>query len=383
MTHSDPHLPSRRTLLRNGALLAAASSFTPSILTQALDGEHRWTISNTSIRRVLSFRPESGLITEELSALTPSFDFVSSPPRGFAQEFSFRCNDHFCAGASADFTLSAEPRQLSGERDMKSLIITLRYKSLPLEVDVVYAVYTGHPAIRKHLQIRNTGSPTLHLSHLTIESLPISLGPENEITVLTQYGAIPREIFYTGRSEDAGLFIANGSTGNGIAVISEVPGYMKRTEIAGWDNPNHVRIGVMYDTDIMPFERSLAAGETFITAAVSLIPIATETASTTRTGPFPPTPPKFSNAASTNMAHPGSTTPGSHSSAPSITTSPSNSSMPPLNWASTSSPSTMAGNRSTATTWSTPPHFPAAFSPLSTASNPKACALAFGFRSPP
>jgi alpha-galactosidase len=271
MTHSDSHLSSRRTLLRNGALLAAASSFTPSIFAQALNDEHRWTISNTSIRRVLSFRSESGLITEELSALTPSFNFVSSPPKGFAHEFSFRCNDHFCASTSADFTLSNEPRQLSGERDSKTLIITLRHKSLPLEVDVAYAVYADHPAIRKHLEIRNTGSATLHLSHLTIESLPISLGPENEITLFTQYGAIPREIFYTGRSEDACLFIANGRTGNGIAVISEVPGYMKRTEIAGSDNPNHVRMGVMYDTDIMPFERSLAAAETFVSAAVSLI----------------------------------------------------------------------------------------------------------------
>ena len=38
--------------------------------------------------------------------------------------------------------------------------------------------------------------------------------------------------------------------------MSEVPGYMKRTEIAGWDDPDGVRIGVMYDTDLMPFERT-------------------------------------------------------------------------------------------------------------------------------
>ncbi len=83
-------------------------------------------------------------------------------------------------------------------------------------------------------------------------------GPENETTLLTQYGTIPREIFYTGRSEDAGLLVANGRTGTGLAIISEVPGYMKRTEIGGWDDPDRVRIGVLYDTDLMPFERTLA-----------------------------------------------------------------------------------------------------------------------------
>ena len=84
-----------------------------------------------------------------------------------------------------------------------------------------------------------------------------------------QYGTVPRETFYTGRSEDAGLFVANARTGDGFAILSEVPGYMKRTEINAWVNPG--RIGVMYDTDLMPFERSLAPGTEFKTAAVSLL----------------------------------------------------------------------------------------------------------------
>jgi alpha-galactosidase len=87
----------------------------------------------------------------------------------------------------------------------------------------------------------------------------------------TQYGAISREIFYTGRSEDAALLIANGRTGMGFAVISEVPGYMKRTEVDGWFDAGHVGIHVLYDTDLMPFARTLAQGEEFTTAAVSTI----------------------------------------------------------------------------------------------------------------
>ena len=112
---------------------------------------------------------------------------------------------------------------------------------------------------------------TLHLSHLNIESIAPSVGPENETTLNTQYGAIPREIFYTGRSEDAGLLVANARTGIGFAILSEIPGYMKRTEVAGWDEPDRVPIGVLYDTDLMPFERSLTAGKEFRTASVSIV----------------------------------------------------------------------------------------------------------------
>jgi alpha-galactosidase len=152
-----------------------------------------------------------------------------------------------------------------------SLTVRLRHKSFPLQVSAVYRVYSNHPAVRKHLVLRNTGGETLRISHLNIESIAITLGPENQTTLLTQYGTLPREIFYTGRSEDAGLLLANGATGVGMAILSEVPGYMKRTEIGGWDDPERVRIGVLYDTDLMPFERTLAKGEEFVTAAASLL----------------------------------------------------------------------------------------------------------------
>jgi alpha-galactosidase len=186
-----------------------------------------------------------------------------------AQEFSFQCNNQACAGASPDFgLLNFHETVLPNGR---SLIIELRHKALALDVSVVYTVYNGHAAIRKHLVLRNTAGAALHLSHLNIESIGVSIGPESEVTLLTQYSTIPREIFYTGRSEDAGLLVANGRTGAGIAIISEVPGYMKRTEVGGWDDPEHMRIGVLYDTDLMPFERTLASGEEFTTASVSLI----------------------------------------------------------------------------------------------------------------
>ncbi len=284
MTQPGEALVSRRRLIRNGLLVATNIAWTPWAFSAASataadeDGRKSWVIGNEEIARTIVFQPGKGLYTERLSDLSTHADYIVPDSLhldkpgdwGFmAHEFSFQCNNQGCRGTGSDFELVSaheEPAQKG-----KSLIVKLRHKNMALEVSVIYSVYHGHAAVRKHLVLKNAGSDALHFSHLNIEALGISIGPENETTLLTQYGTIPREIFYTGRSEDAGLLVANGRTGTGFAIISEVPGYMKRTEIAGWDDPDRVRIGVLYDTDLMPFERTLAGGEEFTTASASLI----------------------------------------------------------------------------------------------------------------
>jgi len=261
-------------------LMASGCACTPWAFGLAADGVEKagaeeagqsWTIGNDRIARTVAFTPGTGLFTKQFRCLSTQAEFIlpNNAAPSLSAEFSFVCNGHNCAGRGADFDLlSAGEEMLPNGR---SLTVRLRHKELPLEVSVVYCVYDGHPALRKHLELRNTGTAALHFSHLNIEALGISLGPEDETTLLTQYGTVPRETFYTGRSEDAGLLVANGRTGSGIAVLSEVPGYMKRTEIGGWDDPDHLRIGVMYDTDLMPFERAVAGGRQFTTACASLV----------------------------------------------------------------------------------------------------------------
>jgi alpha-galactosidase len=231
-----------------------------------------WIIANELVKRTVSFAPGTGLLTEEFSDLSTHVDLIlaGKARNRMGQEFSFLCNGKECVGASASFDLADATESVLPNG--KSLAVRLRHKEIPLDVTVIYGVYNGHAAVRKHLVFHNTGSIPLHISHMNIETLGVSLGLADEITLLTQYGAVPREIFYTGRSEDACLIVANGKTGNGIAVMNEVPGYMKRTEIAGWDDTERTRIGVMYDTDLMPFERTLSPGEEFATASASLVP---------------------------------------------------------------------------------------------------------------
>jgi len=265
----------RRTLLRN-ALLTASAAALPSwpLAAQTTapsppDSQAQaWSLATPLIRRTLGFHPTTGLVTTQFSCLATHADYIN-PHAHPAPEFSFQVNGQPCSGAGPHFTLlSATP---AGLPNGKSLTLHLRHHDLPLHVDAVYTVYETQTALRKHLVLHNTGAAPLHISHLVIESLALSLGPADEITLLTQYGAIPRETFYTGRSEDAGLLIANAKTGHGIAILSEVPGYMKRTEINGFYDPDRIRFEVLYDTDLMPFERSIPPGASFTTAASSLV----------------------------------------------------------------------------------------------------------------
>ncbi len=278
MRNSARTFVSRRELIRNGLLVASGCACAPGAFSQALNGQanpaiadasQTWTIGNELIKRTIAFHPNAGLFTQQFSNLSTHADFTAPGKMRMGQEFSLLCNGHSCAGTNAVFDLLGAHQ--AALPNGKSLTIRLRHKELALEVAAVYRVYNGHPAIRKHLVLHNTGSSPLHISHLNIEAISIALGSANETTLLTQYGTVPRETFYTGRSEDAGLLVANSITGNGIAVLSEIPGYMKRTEIDGFYSPDLVRVGVLYDTDLMPFERSLAGGEEFTTAAASLI----------------------------------------------------------------------------------------------------------------
>jgi alpha-galactosidase len=280
MENPETKIFSRRSVIQNALLVATGGIGIPGLIseialaqevTRLSAGVQSWVIGNDWIKRVVCYKSGGGLFTCGLSDPATHAEFIASGKlrMGMAEEFSFDLDGHTYRGTDPGFQLlSADEAALPNG---KSLTVRLRHKDINLEVSVVYSIYDGHPAIRKHLLLHNPGRTALRFTHLKIEALGLLLGPANEMTLKTQYGAIPREIFYTGRSEDAGLLVSNSRTGAGVAIISEVPGYMKRTEIAGWDDPERVRIGVLYDTDLMPFERSVAEGQEFKTASVSLI----------------------------------------------------------------------------------------------------------------
>ena len=230
-----------------------------------------WTIGNTRVERVVSFSTTAGLTTDRLTNLDTHQDLIrsSEAAQRYAPEFSFAVDGVTVNGTGGGWRLvKGEVLPVAGGRE---LTVTMASTKLPMTVEVRYRVYEGQPAVRKWLVLRNTGAATVAVTHLKMESIAPSLGATNELGLKALYGSAPRELLYTGRSEDAALLVANERTGDGIAVLNEAPGYMKRTEIDGYYHSGRVMANAMYDTDLMPFERRIGPGERFETAAVSLV----------------------------------------------------------------------------------------------------------------
>ena len=116
-----------------------------------------WTIGNAQIERKITFDPHPAYLRRS-SPISTHYLYIATEKR-LAAEFSFACNGETLTGASSAFELvRADESKLA---DGTSLTIHLQSKSLPLEVSVVYRAYNGHPAIRKWLLLKNTGSTTL------------------------------------------------------------------------------------------------------------------------------------------------------------------------------------------------------------------------------
>ena len=244
-------------------LFTAGQAFAAPVFVQTLENGARWSVGNGLVSRVISFSSETGLRTESLKHLVTQTEFLT--PSAVGKEFFFDAGGKHFDGHS-HWTLSeATTVAVPGG---KALRVQLRTEQDALDVAVFYAAYDDEPAAREWLEIRNTGAKPITLSHLAFIQLNAAPGNPADVHVMAGYGAIPHESFMTGRVSDAAIFLRNSRTQEGFAVVNEAPGYLKRTEIAsGW----HSGLSVMYDTDLFPFERSVAPGETFETAKGSLI----------------------------------------------------------------------------------------------------------------
>ena len=242
-------------------------------------------MGNDLVERGIKFDPRQGLCTTSWRHKVTGTDFMAraSAQRRLGNEFSFRADQTNLTGSMA----GDEWEMLQGEKATASvgfelqdarvsdiapngrlLAIRLRSRIKPLEVTVFYAVYAGHPAVQKWLEISNQGDAPITLSHLVFEAVNLAPAPPSDVQVSAFYGIEPRESFYTGRVDDPAISVKCSKTREGFLVMNGAPGYLKRTEVAGgWNN----ELKVMYDTDQFPFERRLEPGATFTTARSSIV----------------------------------------------------------------------------------------------------------------
>ena len=252
---------------------AAGASETATAFVRTNQEGKSWTIGNTLVEREIRFDPGVGLYTESWLHKVTGKDFLKhltsdlpwGPETPWGAEFSFRADDAGLEGARraplADFEwVAAEMRDIAP--DGKLLQVKLKCKKQPLEVSAFYAVYSGHPVVRKWIAITNRSDHAIRLSHLVFEALNLEAAPPSDQVIFAYYGVHPREIFFTGRAEDAAILAKDPRTNEGFIVMNEAPVWMKRTEMTNWGDG----IQVMYDTDLFPFERSINPGETFTSA---------------------------------------------------------------------------------------------------------------------
>ena len=232
-----------------------------------------WIVGNTLVEREIRFDSKVGLYTASWIHKATGKNFLQpldtdlpwGPETRRGAEFSFQADGKQVAGATrgpaADFDwVAAEASDFAP--DGKLLEVKLRSTNQPLEVSAFYAVYSGHPVVRKWIAITNRSDKAIKLSHLVFEALNLQAATASDQILFGYYGVHPREIFFTGRAEDAAILAKDPRTREGFIVMNEAPGWMKRTEMTNWGEG----IQVMYDTDLFPFERSLNPGETFTSA---------------------------------------------------------------------------------------------------------------------
>jgi alpha-galactosidase len=255
----------RSFLFLIGTLVLVPFAYAKSYV-HVLKGNERWEIGNDSVARTLSFSTGHGLRTESLIYKQTGHDFTAygRTQNRWGDEFNLRAGQQRISGASVEL-INAGTKDIQGG---KILQLDFAAKDKSLNISVFYAAYDGFPAIRKWIGVTNRTTSPVTITNLCFESLVAAPGTPAQLVVTGGYGGSGRDLFFTGRASDAAIFIRNSASGEGFAIINEAPGYLKRTEIGeGWTE----RFRVMYDTDLFPFEKTLAPGASFESAKSSLV----------------------------------------------------------------------------------------------------------------
>jgi alpha-galactosidase len=233
-------------------------------------GPNQWVLGNRLVRRHLRF-DALGLQTLHWWLEDAEFNFAQPLDAAgqTAGEFGFSVNGQPMDGRSSMRLLHHHARTIA--REGMELRLQFALLDLPLELDVIYAVYRDFPAIRKRLRITNRGTDAITLTRVAFEMVNLEPGTPKHLQLFGRYATEDRELFYTGRVDDPCVRLEDSSSGLGVAVLNEAPGYLKRTMLMSWNPFWGARVNVGYDTDLFPFECRLMPEDSLETAAASVL----------------------------------------------------------------------------------------------------------------
>ncbi len=257
--------------------VVAALLATPSALcAQTAPAANQWVLNNGLVSRTIAFDVHDGIVTRSWQNLVDAHEFIDPTEETmdsyYCRQFRFVANGHAYTGLADAFTL-AKAEENTDSTGARHLNLDLSSRDGEFDVTLHYLLPAGATAVRQFITIHNRTAQPRTLSELSVACEPIAPAQPADLLAYGGYGETPREIFFTGRADDVAILLENARTGDGVAVLSEVPGVLRRTEVGVIGKWNQWKPGVdaMYDTDLFPFQRTLAPNETFTTASVSFL----------------------------------------------------------------------------------------------------------------
>lgn len=217
------------------------------------------TIGNTWLERRLTTREGEPCVTVSFVNRVSGRDYTQPGSR----EFSFTANDRRLSAHEFAFTgvdaHDGEPAEI---------VINSVSHDRTLQVEMHFLIYARHPVIRKWLVIENTGDELVRLSELAWEDVNLLVDSPASTEVWTDY-LTRREKSVINTMDDCALLVNDTQHHEGFIVASEAPGPLKRMEV--YAQPARIAVGYNRDDETI-FERILAQGERFNTAASFILP---------------------------------------------------------------------------------------------------------------
>ncbi len=185
-----------------------------------------------------------------------------------SREFSFAVNGRMVS--AKDFVLQDFNLRKVLNLAKVETVVHLESAPLALELELHAETYEDHPVIRKWLVIRNRGAETVVITHLDWEVIDLLVDTPVTAEVWVDY-MTRREKSAIVTMDDCVFLVNDPTHREGFIVATEAPGPLKRLE--AYAAGSQVAVGYNRD-DETTFERILAPGEQFQTAASFILPFA-------------------------------------------------------------------------------------------------------------
>ena len=217
-------------------------------------------LDNGVIRRVVALGP--AITTTSFQLIGDERDFV----RGGSSELALTIDGRRHDGASGFRVVEVAREDRADGEAVHRVRLTGDGKRTPrVEIELVYILYPGLPAVRKWLSVKNVGKRELRLEAVDVEDLAAAWTDVHSWT-FSDYARQRQLGPYAGDSYDPLLVLHDIGGRRGLFVGNEAPAVTKRS--AAFVNGHRLTAGLTRPGQPYPFRAWLAPGECWQSPAV-------------------------------------------------------------------------------------------------------------------